>query len=79
MNQTACANLITTVADSCSRVLQLVHGLSGRQAAFKPTSIAGHPQQQTAICIGRFNQASTPWKVGRVELVKCFPARSCDL
>lgn len=36
MNQTA--HLITTVADSRSRVLQLVRGLSERQAAFKPTS-----------------------------------------
>lgn len=34
MNETA--HLITTVADSRSRVLQLVHGLSERQAAFKP-------------------------------------------
>lgn len=35
MNQTA--RLIRTVADSRSRVQQLVHGLSERQAAFKPT------------------------------------------
>lgn len=35
MNQAA--HLIRTVADSRSRVLQLVHGLSERQAAFKPT------------------------------------------
>lgn len=35
MNQTA--HLITTVADSRSRVLHLVQGFSERQAAFKPT------------------------------------------